>query len=132
MLVTSARMGRRLPVHATALGKVLVAGEQERQAFDREVLSGPGVEALTPATLVDRDKLIEHLGAVAVRGWAADWEESSPGLCCAAAPVVAPSGRIVAALSVSAPSSRLTPESLEQHLAPAVLAAAEGLTRQIA
>ena len=53
------------------------------------------------------------------------------GLCCAAAPVHDQRGRVVAALSVSAPAFRLDPTRLEQAMAPAVIRAAEGLSRSL-
>jgi DNA-binding IclR family transcriptional regulator len=132
LVVTSLRLGMRLPMHATALGKVLLAfgSEDRREAFDRDRASN-GLEARTPATLVDRDKLFDELGTVAAQGFAVDVEECEPGLVCAAAPVHGASGAIVAAISVSAPTTRVSVESLHRRIAPAVQEAAEEVSRQL-
>jgi len=132
LLVSGVRTGMRMPSHSTALGKVLLgcgpAGTIE--SYDRQVLAR-GVDAFTPETIVDRDKPLEHLHRVAAQGWALDLEESSPGVACAAAPVLDSSGRAVGALSVSGPACRLDRDALEGRLAPAVVAAANELSRQL-
>ena len=132
LLVSGLRTGMRMPSHCTALGKVLLGcgapGTLER--YDREVLSS-GLDAFTTETIVDRDKLLEHLHRVAAQGWAVDLEEASPGLACAAAPVIDACGNTVGALSVSGPSCRLDRDALEGRLVPAVVAAANELSRQL-
>jgi DNA-binding IclR family transcriptional regulator len=132
LLVSGLRTGLRMPCHSTALGKVLLgcgpAGTIEH--YDRRVAAA-GVDAFTPETIVDRDKLLEHLHRVAAQGWALDVEESSPGVACAAAPVIDASGRTVGALSVSGPAFRLDRNALEGRIVPAVVAAANALSRQL-
>jgi len=134
LIQTGLRVGRSLPVHCTALGKVLVAcGPPDfLDHFERERLR-PGIEleASTPATIVDPDKLREHLHAVASQGFALDVEECERGLCCAAAPVYEASGRLAGALSVSAPSFRLGDGILENTTVPALVQAADQLSRQL-
>src|SRR5262245_30846684 len=89
LVMTRPRVGERLPAHCTALGKVLIgcASEEVREAYDRSLTGAGGWVARTDATIVDRDKLFEHLRMVAGAGFALDLEECEPGLCCAAAPV---------------------------------------------
>jgi DNA-binding IclR family transcriptional regulator len=132
LLVSGLRTGMRMPSHSTALGKVMLgfgpAGTIER--YDHEVIAR-GVESFTPETIVDRDKLLEHLHRVAAQGWALDLEESCPGVACVAAPVFDASGRAVAALSVSGPASRLDRDALEGRMAACVVGAANGLSRQL-
>jgi DNA-binding IclR family transcriptional regulator len=132
LVQTALRVGRALPAHCTALGKVLLScGSPEVQAsFDRDVVPR-GLAARTPLTLTDRDKLLEHLHAAAAQGYATDVEECERGLCCAAAPVYDAAGQLVAALSVSGPSVRLGEETLQRAALPAVLAAARELSRQL-
>ena len=132
LVQTGLRVGRTLPAHCTALGKVLLGcGRAELQErFDQEVVPR-GLEVRTPLTVVDRDKLLEHLHAVAANGWATDVEECERGLCCAAAPVFDASGDLVAALSISGPSVRLCEDALQRAAVPAVLAAAQDLSRQL-
>lgn len=132
LLVTGLRTGTRMPSHTTALGKVLLGfGTPDAlERYDREV-AARGLETLTPGTIADRDKLLEHLHGVAAQGWALDLEESSPGVACAGAPVIDASGRAVAALSVSGPAFRLDRDVLEAKVAPAVVTVANALSRQL-
>ena len=133
LVLTGLRVGHRLPPHCTALGKVLLgcAPENVREAYDRSLAEAGGLVARTPTTIVDRDKLFEHLRTVAGAGFALDLEECEPGLCCAAAPVHDASGRMVAALSVSGPAFRLGEERLLRGVVPAVIGAAEALSREL-
>jgi DNA-binding IclR family transcriptional regulator len=133
LVLTKLRVGERLPAHCTALGKVLIgcATENVREAYDRNLSATEGLCAHTPATIVDRDKLFEHLRTVAGAGFAIDLEECEPGLCCAAAPVRGADGCIVAALSISGPVFRLGEERLLRFGVPAVTRAAEALSREL-
>jgi DNA-binding IclR family transcriptional regulator len=132
MLVTGLRLGRRLPLHCTALGKVLLAfaADARKEAFARARAS-EGLEARTPHTLVDRDKFRDALATVASLGFALDLQECELGLVCAAAPVFDGSGAVVAALSVSGPMVRMGEDDLHRRIVPAVMAASEELSRQL-
>jgi len=132
MLTPAIRVGMRRPLHCTALGKALLAfaSEARREAFDRDHAS-VALEGRTPATLVDRDKLVEELRTVAAQGFALDLEECERGLVCAAAPVFDASGAVVAALSVSAPTSRVDADGLHRRLIPEIRTAAAELSRQL-
>ncbi len=129
----ASRVGERLPAHCTALGKVLLAcgGEPLLREFDRRIGVEPGPERRTAATLVDRDKLLEHIQGVGVRRFALDLEECEPGVCCAAAPVFDESGRVVAAFSVSGPTTRVDERSLLGPVGRAVAAAADRLSSEL-
>jgi IclR family transcriptional regulator, KDG regulon repressor len=133
LLLTGARIGQRLPVHATALGKVLLGCSPAalREAFDRKVVAGGKLPKLTPATLDDPNKFFEHLRGVAVQGFAIDNGECEPGLCCAAAPIYDGQGQLVASLSISGPCARLSEERLLGEIAPLVVAAGEQLSREL-
>jgi IclR family KDG regulon transcriptional repressor len=132
LVLTLSRVGRRLDAHCTALGKVLLAcGDASvLERFDRDWISRRGLVAHTPCTVTDREKLLEHLRAVAVQGWAVDVEECAAGLCCAAAPVYDGTGRLAGALSVSGPAFRLGPR-LEEQAVTWVLEAAARLSRRL-
>ncbi|HXK23465.1 MAG TPA: IclR family transcriptional regulator [Myxococcota bacterium] len=133
MVVSSLRVGQRLPLHCTALGKVLLAygPDTERESFDKEVVASRGLEARTRRTIQDPTKFFEHVRMVAGQGFALDLEECEDGLCCAAAPVHDVTGRVVAALSVSAPASRADERSLLEEILPRVSGAAERLSREL-
>ena len=132
LVVTALRVGQRLPSHCSALGKVLLACSPPTTLEDYDLkVASRGISARTDETIVDRDKLIEHLRRVAAQGWALDLEESGRGLACAAAPVHNGSGRMLAALSVSGPAFRLDRDELEGRIVPAVVNAANHLSRQL-
>jgi len=132
-LRVGSRVGGVLPAHCTALGKVLLAcgPEDSLRAYDRNVVAAGGLEARTPATITDGDKLLEHLRGVAVGHLAVDLEECDPGMACVAAPVFDAAGRLVGALSVSGPTLRLTPDGLLGSTASAVASAAERLSAEL-
>ncbi|KOX34615.1 MULTISPECIES: IclR family transcriptional regulator [Streptomyces] len=120
------RTGGRMPLHCTAIGKVLLAyaGEEERAA----ILTGP-LERRTAHTVIAPGLLSRQLANVLETGLAYEQEESTPGLLCVAAPVLAADGATaLAGISVAGPVGRFRPES---H-ANAVRAAATGLGSTLA
>jgi IclR family KDG regulon transcriptional repressor len=133
LIRSSSRIGATLPVHCTALGKVLLGCSQDglREQFDRTVVAEGGLAARTGATITDPHKFFEHIRTASVRGFALDLEECELGLRCAAAPVYDASGDVVAALSVSGPAQRMDEERLLQTLVPAVMDAADRLSRDL-
>ena len=109
-VVIPSAIGRRVPAHCTALGKVLLAHDPEVTA---RVVARVPLPALTPRTLTDPEVIRWELDGVVARGYAVDWEEFHEGNVCVAAPVRNYRGRVVAAISVSLMKSRLTRDPLE-------------------
>lgn len=98
-------VGSRLPAHATALGKALLAVRDLEDV--RRSLTFP-LEALTSHTLTRWDQLRVELELTRDRGYAVDQEEAAEGLHCFA--VALPSTRpSVDGISVSVPAFRLSP-----------------------
>jgi DNA-binding IclR family transcriptional regulator len=97
-------LGRDVPDHASAAGKVFLAHGVSPIA--------PRLEQLTPRTLADPAALAEDLEAVRERGYATLVDELEPGLSVVAAPVFDAGGDVVAALAVSGPTTRLPPHRL--------------------
>ena len=115
-------VGRRVPLHASSNGKVFLAfGAAEIP--DR-------LEKLTPRTLTDRRKLQQALERVRARGYAMAQDELEVGLSAIAAPVHGATGGVIAALSVSGPTSRLSAGRARQ-LAPLLLAQAAALSERL-
>lgn len=99
-------VGRRLPAHATALGKVLLAQRTDEEVDS--ILSFP-LRRLTPNTIVDHGPLHRALAEVRRHGYAIESGESTVGLTCTAVLInTGPTPQY--ALSCSAPDVRLTPE----------------------
>src|SRR4051812_14498646 len=104
LLGATSWIGRDVPDHASAAGKVFLAHGVSRVAAR--------LERLTPRTLVDRAALAEDLAAVRERGYATLVDELEPGLSVVAAPVLDAGGGVIAALAVSGPTTRLPPHRL--------------------
>lgn len=102
-------VGRRVPLHCTALGKTLLAGLDPAAA--RRIIYGRTWERLTRHTVTDPEALDREIVTVRERGYAIDREEIEEGLLCVAAPVVDDKGVTCAGVSIAAPASRA-----EQHL----------------
>lgn len=115
------RVGRRMPLYCTAIGKVLLA--HARPEARKAALSGVRLVALTPATITGRAALEAELVRVRARGYALDAEEHEEGIHCIGAPVFDHTGEAVAALSASWPGFRYE-ERLEPERAAKVVAAA--------
>jgi DNA-binding IclR family transcriptional regulator len=133
LVLTASRIGLRLPANCTALGKVLLAGlePEARVQFIKELSAEGGFTAKTSSTIVDPDKFSEHLSSVAIQGFGVDLEEYEVGLRCVAAPVYNETGQVVAAISVSGPSFRLTEDQLLGTVTQSVVDAAERLSRNL-
>lgn len=97
-------VGRRVLPHSTAVGKVLLAWQDEEQVS--RIVTRLGLPPRTPGTVTTPDAFAAELAAVRERGWAVDDEEEEVGVRCMAVPV-GPGPGAVAAVSVSAPASRL-------------------------
>jgi IclR family acetate operon transcriptional repressor len=115
-------VGRRVPAHCTANGKVFLA---------HGVLPAPDpLERLTRATIVDGAHLDRELAAVRARGYATAVDELELGLSAFAAPVRGGRGEVLAALSISGPTVRLTSGRIDV-LAPVLLDQAYELSRRL-
>jgi len=123
----AAAVGARAPLHATAVGKVLLAFQPPE--YVKQVL-GNGLKACTPKTITRRDDLLAMLEDVASREYAIDDEESEPGLRAIAAPVRNHTGQVIAALGVAAPLQRMTKKVL-QECVPSVLATAAAVSQRL-
>ena len=80
----ASRIGSRLPLHATAVGKVLLAYEED---WFREAYLAGTLEPLTPHTHVDPEALAAELTQIARQGFAVTGEEAREGACSIAVPV---------------------------------------------
>ncbi|WP_328990179.1 helix-turn-helix domain-containing protein [Kribbella sp. NBC_01245] len=118
-------VGARLPAYATSMGRVLLAGlpaaELDRYLADLEP------EALTDRTLTSIDSLRDAIAEAGKTGYAVVDQELEQGLRSIAVPVVDGRGKTIAALNVSAHTSRATAAALRTDVLPRLRAAAEGI-----
>ncbi|PKW15638.1 IclR family transcriptional regulator [Saccharopolyspora spinosa] len=122
------RIGRRVPVHCTAVGKVLVAGwpTQQRRRF-AEQLNYP---KLTTNTIDSAERFLAELDRVRTQGYAVDRSEHEDFIHCVGAPIRNHRGEVVAALSLSVPKVLLDFDGL-LGLADDVLRAAGGVSAEL-
>jgi DNA-binding IclR family transcriptional regulator len=98
-------VGRRVPLHCSANGKVFLA-------FGSVPVPAE-LERLTPKTVVDREELERELEDVRRQGFATAVDELETGLWAVAAPIAGAAG-VLAAISVSGPATRLRPRLLDE------------------
>ncbi len=120
-------VGQSTPPHATSSGKVLLAF---LPGADLRALLGAELPRYTAHTLTDLAALAAELDRVRRRGWASTAEEYEVGLNALAAPVRDHEDRVVAAVSVSGPSYRLTPDAFA-GVAGRLVAAAGEISRRL-
>jgi DNA-binding IclR family transcriptional regulator len=114
-------VGQHIPLHATANGKVLLIGLDDDQLG--EMLGR--LQAYTDTTITTRDKLRKELAQVREQGYAVAVDELEVGLAAIAAPIHNAHGDVIASMSVSGPTFRLTEERIDEIIPPLVEAAAE-------
>jgi DNA-binding IclR family transcriptional regulator len=120
--------GKRLPAHATALGKVLLASFSDEELAEK--FSKHPLTRLTPHTITSFHDLKLELTAVRSKGYAIDNEEVVEGLLCFAAPVRDAGGKVVAAMSVAVPKHRVGEGDADRYVGLIREAACE-LSRRI-
>jgi IclR family acetate operon transcriptional repressor len=119
--------GMRAPLYCTGTGKLMLA--YKPPAFVESVLTAP-MKRYTAKTIVTRAALENELNAIRKNGYAVDDEEMEEGVRCLAVPIFDRRRQCVGALSVSGPTTRLTPERVTK-LATTARAVAEELSRQL-
>jgi DNA-binding IclR family transcriptional regulator len=115
-------IGQRTPLHATSSGKALLAFQPAE--VRKQVLAQP-LQRFTARTLTEDDQLRGELARVCEQGWASTNEELEIGLNAVAAPIRAQDGTVVAAVSISGPSYRVSAESFPDVARHVVAAAVE-------
>jgi len=120
-------LGATLPPYCVANGKAMLAFLPKARV-DR-VLRGK-LRQLTNTTITLKGELLAHLGTVRRLGYAVNRGEYRADVSGLAAPICDHTGLAVAALGVSVPSNRMTPE-LIRDLAPRVVASAQQISRAL-
>jgi DNA-binding IclR family transcriptional regulator len=117
------RVGARLPMHATGVGKVLLA--HAPHSLQEEVMGS--LTRLTPFTITDPARLRSQLTKVRSEGFATTVEEMTLGACSIAVPVRGTGGEVVAAIGIVLPSLRRD----RTRLFTALRVAAQGISRSL-
>lgn len=117
-----AHVGTRVYLHATSLGKAILAHLPDERVD--AIVDQQGLPAITDQTVTDRETLDEALAEIRERGYATDDEERLEGLRCVAAPVLSNDDRVLGAISIAGPTNRLRGDRFTETLPDKVLEAA--------
>jgi DNA-binding IclR family transcriptional regulator len=106
--------GDRGPLHTSSLGKALLAFADP--ATREHLLETVDLTPRTEHSVTDRDELRHQIEQVHRQGWAGQSEENDIGMAAVAVPVLSPSNRLIAAVSLAAPVFRTGLRGLQGHL----------------
>jgi len=106
------RIGKQAPAHATGVGKVLLAALPSEKVT--EIIKSKDLCKLTENTITSPENLQKELEKIRKNGFAIDNEECEVGAKCIAAPIRDYTNQVVAAVSISGPSARLSEERLNE------------------
>ena len=118
------RVGSRIPLYCTALGKALLASLPPSEA--EAILADVTMEPRTPSTVTTLPELLEEL-EVRRQGYSIDYAQNEVGVHCVASAVTIPTTAQPTAISISGPSARIPPKRFPQ-LGRRVIAAAEEIS----
>lgn len=113
MVRMCAPLGSRMPLHASGAGKALLYPLLPEELVN--VLLTTGMQRFTPKTIVDLPALQRDLEEAKHREYCLDHEEHVTGLNCIASAIYDGTGTVVAAISISGPASRLTPDRFDNQ-----------------
>ena len=114
-------VGQHIPLHATSNGKVLLS-ELDPDELEEQLHALP---RFTPKTITSRSRLLKELELVRKQGYAVAIDELELGLTAVAAPIRNAHGDVVASISVSGPTFRLSTERLDEVVGQCVGSAEE-------
>ena len=121
--VSYTHLGSIAPMHCTGIGKLFLS-EASAEELER-LIAVKGLPGYTRNTLTRREDLLPELERIRARGYAYDQEECEIGARCVAFPIRDYTGKIVAGISITGPSTRLSDAFIDARLDSLRLAAAE-------
>lgn len=113
-VIRYSRIGRRIPLHCSSVGKVLAAfmNPAERE----QLLQEYPFMVHTPRTITDREVFLNELEKVRANGYSIDNQENEPGVRCVAVPIRNHTGQVIAAVSISTLISNVDDQELESFI----------------
>ena len=105
------KVGKRAPMHCTSVGKAILAHLPINVVLD--ILDRKGMPLHTDKTITNKEEFLKELQEVKQKGYALDLEENEYGITCIAAPIFDHLEKVVAAVSVSGPTMRMSGERFE-------------------
>jgi DNA-binding IclR family transcriptional regulator len=123
------RIGITAPMHCTALGRAMAAFRPEDEI--RAWLQANDLKAYTDATITDEAAFLNELEEIRSRDYAVDNGEYEASVRCIAAPIRDRSGRVIAAVSISGPDTRMPPHLLGSSMAMQVMETASRISQAL-
>ncbi|MDN4074429.1 IclR family transcriptional regulator [Fictibacillus terranigra] len=105
------KVGKRAPMHCTSVGKAILSYLPSNAVM--EILERKGMPMHTNKTITNKEDFLQELMEVKQKGYALDLEENEHGITCIAVPIFDHLGKVIAAISISGPTIRMTSERLE-------------------
>lgn len=106
------KVGKRAPMHCTSVGKAILAHLPSSVVLD--ILDRKGLPMHTDKTITNKEDFLAELMTVRQKGFALDLEENEYGITCIAVPIFDHMGHVIAAISISGPTIRMTEERLNE------------------
>ncbi|RSK27205.1 IclR family transcriptional regulator [Bacillus sp. HMF5848] len=106
------KVGKRAPMHCTAVGKAILSHIPINEVLN--ILQKKGLPDHTDHTMTNLDEFLNHLVNVKEQGYALDMEENEYGIRCVAVPIFDHSSKVIAAVSISGPTLRMTDDRLQE------------------
>ena len=125
---TIVKLGSRVPLHASGVGKAIFASLPDDQID--ALVKVKGLPRITENTIRSPETMWASIRVIRQRGWSFDDEEHLPGTRCVAAPIYDEHAEALGAISLAGPSSRL-PDGRIKQLGPLVSKMAEEITRRV-
>ncbi|MGB4440242.1 MAG: IclR family transcriptional regulator [Sedimentibacter sp.] len=111
MLKITQRIGKLAPIHSTGIGKLMLLNYDSKQL--NQMIATKGLKSLTPNTIISKEKLLNELEKIKTQGYALDDEECELGARCLSVGVKDYTGKYVAGISISGPTTRMTMDYIE-------------------
>ena len=124
-----AAVGTRFPLHATSMGKVLLAFQGEA-AID-EFLAGPALARLTERTVTDPQAFRARLQNIRDSRYDSALDELDYGIVSVAVPIIGPDDRVVAAINCSTSTTRISQDELVRTRLPMLRDAAAAIEAEL-
>jgi DNA-binding IclR family transcriptional regulator len=123
------RIGITAPMHCTALGKAIAAFRPVDEI--RDWIRTHGLEAVTEATITDKDAFLQELREIRSRSYAVDSGEYEVSVQCVAAPIRDRTGTVIAAVSISGPGTRIPNPLIGSSMAMQVVETASHISQAL-
>jgi IclR family KDG regulon transcriptional repressor len=123
------RIGITAPMHCTALGKAMAAFRPEDEI--RHWIRTHGLKPVTETTITDQDAFLQELREIRSRGYAVDNAEFEASVRCVAAPIRDRTGRVIAAVSISGPDTRMPASLNSSSMATQVVKTAQLISQAL-